>query len=322
MSGHGRSKILSRIGFIAFFCFMMSMAVVSDAYAAKVKTKITMRVGQKLQLTVKGAPENLNWKITSGNWRVKKNTKTNGLFKTKSTGKVIIKTVYNNYTYVFKINIKKKKAGQGKYVNVLASPEGSTVTKSNSSKVVIPKTGIQTKSLGVKYAENQLIIVGDSRCVGMKSVVGGSAAWYAQTSMGLTWLQDTVWKKTWKKLKKLDVKGKVVIFNLGVNDLGNASSYVTTLNTYGEKIRENGGAVYFMTVNPVDETLEAKHGYSVKNSSIVAFNQTLASGLSGFGIISTYDYLVDNGFDTVDGVHYMSTTYSTIYSILKSVLVQ
>ncbi len=323
MPGQSRSRILSRIGFIAFFCLMMSMAVVSDAHAAIIKTKITLRVGQKLQLTVKGAPETQKWKITSGKWRVKKSTKTNGLFKARSTGKVIIKTKYDNNTYVFRIAIKKKKTEQAKKVSVLASPEGAVITKSASSKAVIPRTGIQTKSLGVKYAENQVIIVGDSRCVGMKSVVGGTAAWYAQENMGLTWLQDTVWKKTWKKLKKLDVKGKVVVFNLGVNDLGNASSYVTTMNTYGAKIKEKGGSVYFMTVNPVDETLEKEKGYSVKNSSIVTFNQTLASGLSSdFGIISTYDYLVDNGFETVDGVHYKSTTYNTIYSLLKSVLVQ
>ncbi len=314
MPKQSRSGFFSRIGFIVCFCFLITMAIAMDAHAEKTVIKLTIRYGQKLQLSIKDAPQTLTWNVTKGSSRLKKK-KVNGRFTARGTGTAVVKTTYEDTSYVFRIKIKKRKSGQEKLVSIVASESGIVAD--------VPKLGIATKPLSVKFAESQVIIVGDSRCVGMYNTVKGSATWYAKTNEGLSWLQNTVWKKEWKKLKKIDMNGRVVVFNLGVNDLGNASSYVTTLNSYGEQIIAKGGSVYFMTVNPVDEAEEANHGYTVKNSQIVTFNQTLASGLSSdFGFINTYDYLAENGFKTVDGVHYTGDTYKVIYSLLSSVVMQ
>ncbi len=310
-----RSKMLARLGFIACFCFMISLALALNVHAETKKINATIRVGQKVQLSIKDVSKKLTWNVTKGSGRVTKKKK-NGRYLALKRGKAVIKTVYKGDTYSFNITIKKKKTNQDKLVKVEASEE--TIVKPSKSKTSIPKANLTTKTLGVEYAEKNVIIVGDSRCVGMKSYVGGQATWIAEVSMGLSWLKSTAWKK----LKKMSVKNKVIVFNLGVNDLGNASSYVSTMNNYGAKLMAKGASVYFMTVNPVDEKVEKKNGYVVKNSQIVTFNKKLASGLEGFGIIDTYDYLADNGFKTVDGVHYKADTYKTIYSVLSDAIIK
>ena len=91
---------------------------------------------------------------------------------------------------------------------------------------------------------------------------------------------------------------------------------ISVLNKLGEKLRQRGASVYFMTVNPVDEGLEASYGYTVKNTVVVDFICKLAKSLTGYGIIDTYDYLVDHGFKATDGIHYAADTYKVIYQVL------
>ncbi len=314
MPKQSRTRILPRIGFLMCISVMICLFLASDVKASARTVSFTLRVGQKALLQLEGVTERLPWKVQNGGKRVK--LKSNGLVIAKKTGKTTIKVVYEGVTYRFKIKIKAKKKKQSKAVRTVAL---TPILKDKvADKNAVPKANLSTKTLGTKYAEGNVILVGDSRFVGMSQTVGGSATWIAAVGEGLNWLNSTVIPR----LKDMDVKGKVVVFNLGVNDIGAVSSYVSVLNSLGADLRSRGAAVYFMTVNPVDEKVEKSHGYSVTNASIVSFDQTMAGSLTDFGLIDTYDYLAEHGFATVDGVHYAADTYRAIYAVLRDAIIQ
>lgn len=154
------------------------------------------------------------------------------------------------------------------------------------------------------------IFVGDSRFVGMKDALGGhvdsDVEIIAKVGQGLAWL-----KKTAPSL--YDKTGKTIIFNLGVNDLYNASLYVEYYNNMPKSFLENN-RVIFMTVNPVNEKKEAEYGYKVTNKEIEKFNNTLKENLDkNFLMIDTNTYAQLNDFTTTDGLHYNNKTYIGIF---------
>ena len=302
-----RTRALPRIGMLLILCAVMSLLAAVKPKADTIQ-KFNMRVGQNAQLSIGGVSDSLQLTVIAGKKRVK--LRPNGTIKAKKTGTVVIRATYKEQNFRFRIKIRAKKKRQIKELRVFDIPVegGSTDTDQ------VPRANLNTAVIGAKVPENMIILVGDSRTVGMKGTVGGSATWIAKENEGISWLKSTVIPK----LKKMEVDQKVVVFNLGVNDLAQSSNYISVLQSLGETLRRKGATVYFMTVNPVDEKEEAKNGYSVKNQAIVDFNVKLATNLlqSGFGIIDTYDYLVDHSFSTVDGVHYTGATYKTIYTVL------
>ncbi|MBR2548543.1 MAG: SGNH/GDSL hydrolase family protein [Clostridiales bacterium] len=155
------------------------------------------------------------------------------------------------------------------------------------------------------------IFVGDSRFVGMKDALNGyvdaDVRFVAEVGQGLGWL-----KKVAPDL--YNESGKTIIFNLGVNDLYNVSGYVDFYNNLPQDFVENNTLV-IMTVNPVDEQREADFGYSVKNSEIESFNNTMRSDLDSlyFNMIDSYTYVQSSSFKTTDGLHYTNDTYRLIF---------
>ena len=155
------------------------------------------------------------------------------------------------------------------------------------------------------------IFVGDSRFVGMNNVLpahtGVEVEVIAKTGQGLKWLKQTA-------PSLYGNKGKTIIFNLGVNDLHNASKYVEFYNSLPQDFMENNTLI-FMTVNPVDEAVEAEHGYKVKNIDIENFNKKLRAELDPhFKMIDTNTYVqLKDDFRTTDGLHYYNNVYLYIF---------
>lgn len=286
---------------------LLAVLILPVRAQASVKFKnVTMRVGQSIQLKLKGVSKSLNWKTGSAR---KVSVTDSGLITAKKKGKVTVKVKYSGDTYKFYIQVKKRSKKQSYAVRTVSMKPFST---SSDVSVTAEFAGLKTTATG-RFAEKNIIMVGDSRFVGMHNTVGGEAAWIAKVGMGLSWLKSTAAPK----LKKMKVSGKAVVFNLGVNDLSEASDYISYLNTLGSQLRAKGASVYFMTVNPIDNKAAAAKGYSVRNKSVISFNKKVVAGLSGFGIIDTYDYLVFLSFQTVDGVHYAASTYRAIYDYMK-----
>ena len=162
--------------------------------------------------------------------------------------------------------------------------------------------------------EGDYIIVGDSRTVGMEmSCRFDNTLYIAKVNMGYYWLKDTA-GITVKNCLEINPHVKVALA-LGVNDLGNLSLYV---QYYRELISQYPETqFYVVSVNPVDERKGALCGYSVKNSQIKAFNKVLKQNF-GSSYVNSYKYLLKNGMQTVDGIHYTADTYQKLYQYITA----
>ena len=153
--------------------------------------------------------------------------------------------------------------------------------------------------------ESLTIFVGDSRTVGMEQCIDDNSIYIAKVGEGYEWY-DTYAKDVLEEvLEANSEKDLSVIFNLGVNDLDNADKYVSAINELAEKYP--AVELSYMSVNPVTKT-------TVSNEQIQAFNSTIEKMLAdNIDYIDTYSYLIAEGFNTVDGLHYTADTYKNIY---------
>ncbi len=182
-----------------------------------------------------------------------------------------------------------------------------------------------------------IIFVGDSRTVGMaqvdkKCIQGNPSSvdcqgtdgnyWYAKVGVSFSFLSGGI-----SKVNGLIANYDKVVIALGANDLGDpkateasakaaAQKYINSLKKSASSWIASGKKVYFSLVTPVDETLEAKNGYYVKNSNIKIFNNAIKSGLAGtgIGVIDASGSVSANNYS--DGIHYKSYTNirNSIYS--------
>lgn len=170
------------------------------------------------------------------------------------------------------------------------------------------------------------IFMGDSRTVGMYSAIHGGNAnpvdaqenneyWIARTSQGYKWMTETAIPKA----EAYGITRNTDIFILfGVNDLGNQSKYLATINEKASQWRQQGARVYFVSVNPVYEG----KCHSVSNARIEQFNAAMRSGLSyNVTYVDTYSSLypeISQDASKTDrlGLHYHEDTYREIYNTL------
>lgn len=166
-------------------------------------------------------------------------------------------------------------------------------------------TAVETAS-----STSDIVFVGDSRTVGMEYAVGGSDyTWLCEVGKGYYWLKENI-----DSVDDNATAGTIIIINLGVNDLGNASKYVDLINSYIDTWTSEGLEVYYSAVTPVGDT-------TVTNDQIEKFNQTLKAGLdSRITWIDSYSYLTDNGFSSSDGLHYNNATYKSLFNYYISVI--
>ena len=96
-----------------------------------------------------------------------------------------------------------------------------------------------------------------------------------------------------------------VVFNLGVNDLSEIDRY---LAFYRQIFAEYPDAsFYIMSVNPVGDACSG-----ASNEEIRDFNAKLKESFPD-QYLDCYDYLEQNGFSTVDDLHYTNDTYRAIH---------
>lgn len=155
---------------------------------------------------------------------------------------------------------------------------------------------------------SKVIMVGDSRFVGMSSAVSfAGCEWICDVSTGLDWLVDTAAPQ----IDAAITENCAIVFNMGVNDIDRAADYVSFLNSKVDGWTLAGADVYFMSVNPVDRSL---YSGAVTNSDIVNFNNVMSANLDPwFGYIDTYNDMTTNGFTSRDGLHYTNETYVEIF---------
>lgn len=221
-------------------------------------------------------------------------------------------------------------SSDGKYV-FINDPESSTPNQKypvetifdNSDLSIIPiKTNGRIGS--IKYnlksklqqysgkATPGIIFVGDARTVGMKNAVGANnkRIFIAESGKGYIWMKNNI-----DRVKRASSQNPdyYIVFNMGLHDLGNISSYIT----YYKELRSSliGNRVYFMSVNPIHEY---KYKGSITNTRIKTFNEKYKA-FAGDRYIDIYSWMMANGFeDSGDGMLYSSTQYTKIYNKVVS----
>lgn len=149
--------------------------------------------------------------------------------------------------------------------------------------------------------------VGDSRTVGLGQSLG--TMYFAKSAMGLNWFAENC-------EEVYNFVDTNIIFNFGINDLGNVYNYANFYNNMPDEFFERN-KIFVMSVNPVDEPKEYQYGYSTLNSSIEWFNEELKNNLrDDIYFIDSYDYLQKTGFGTTDGLHYDYYTNVKIYNFM------
>jgi hypothetical protein len=183
-----------------------------------------------------------------------------------------------------------------------ATQKAKKVTKPTpkpTKKTIKASKKVTKKTVVTKPKYTEYLFVGDSRTVGLDACVSGISS-KAKVGAKVDYLQSILSDVT--KTRK-----KNVIFNFGVNDLGNINKYITVYKSLPKDFIKNNNVI-IMSVNPTDGSK-----YGSWNTDIDKFNAKMKKNLpSGVKYLDTNSTLKKEGFSTRDGVHYKEVTYKRI----------
>lgn len=230
-----------------------------------------------------------------------------------------------NYHYVVATGM----SGDGKYVYI-SDPEAKTPNVkyavdeifNNTDLSIIPvaangriadlagRLRTNLKQLSGKKTSG-IIFVGDSRTEGMRDAIGedDKKKFICKVGEGLAWLKSTAYKQLKDMCDKYP--DYYVVFNFGINDLG-VDNYISYYKNTIEKNIKN--KIIHMSVNPIDQAKAKSAGYTdITNDLIKSFN-TKYKEYAGNAYLNTFSYLLKEGFNASDGIHYDNNTYKKLYN--------
>lgn len=169
------------------------------------------------------------------------------------------------------------------------------------------------------------IFMGDSRMVYLSRFVsvGANDLFISKGAMSFDWFRDTAVPELERTLY-VNPSYKVII-NMGVNDCANntagwkdyfAEDYAVLINELIEKYPET--KFYYASVGPVSGDYRSNYRSLKKdavNSMVDYFNQSI-QGLCFANYIDLGEYLKNDGFTTMDGIHYDQATCQKIYDYI------
>ena len=230
-----------------------------------------------------------------------------------------------NYHYVVATGM----SGDGKYVYI-SDPEAKTPNVkyavdeifNNTDLSIIPvaangriaelagRLRTNLKQLSGKKTSG-IIFVGDSRTEGMRDAIGedDKKKFICKVGEGLSWLKNTAYKQLKDMCDKYP--DYYVVFNFGINDLG-VDNYISYYKNTIEKNIKN--KIIHMSVNPIDQAKAKSAGYTdITNDLIKSFNIKYKE-YAGNSYLNTFNYLLKEGFNASDGIHYDNNTYKKLYN--------
>lgn len=165
-----------------------------------------------------------------------------------------------------------------------------------------------------------IIFLGDSRFVGIRDYTGydDRCHFICEVGTGYSWLTGTAYGSLQEYKNQLGTENTAVVINLGVNDLtgggpfdGLAAQYAAFVN---DSIKPLGFDVYYMSVNPVNDSACAAAGYTLYNGKVEDFNENLRTRLvEDVTWMDTYSWFSANGLGfSGDGLHYPAGTNQAI----------
>lgn len=182
--------------------------------------------------------------------------------------------------------------------------------KAKIPEFVLRKARKTLSKISGKDTNMSIVFVGDSRTNGLKNAIGSvnNVKFIAKDSSGFSYCSGSA-KSGLDKIVK-DNPGINIVFNFGVNDLGNIDKYIE----FYKNLKYEGCTIWHMSVNPV---VDGKS--NATNAQIEEFNAKYKN-FAGSNYIDTYSYLTANDFKTTDGLHYDKDTYKKIYDYCISVI--
>ena len=181
----------------------------------------------------------------------------------------------------------------------------------------------------ISIQNNYIIIVGDSRMAYLSHdenlLLPVNMKFIAKPGAGLEWFKDTAIKDL-KNILNHKNKNKFysVVFNMGVNDLGNYASRNVISDTYynlyqGLALKYSDVMFYVMSINPInDYSYRNKSFPKVTNNKIIGTNKKFISLIEENNVknISYCDAFNSLKFGIYDGIHYDSKTNKKILNYI------
>lgn len=174
----------------------------------------------------------------------------------------------------------------------------------NSEDAAVPAATTQTDTADTSIPAHQAIFVGDSRTVGMGNAVNDTCTYIGKDGEGYNWLTSV---GTSQLAAALENSPSLPVFlNFGVNDPENISLYIDCYRSLMQSYPDT--PFYLLSVNPLSDNTE----FNTTNEMVELFNATLKDAFPD-QYLDCYSYLKENGFETVDGLHYTKETYQSIH---------
>ena len=195
-------------------------------------------------------------------------------------------------TYYYKIRCYRKYTG------------GTVYSAYSSTKAISP-----SNTSGKTVLKRPILLVGDSRTVFLKHYFENDDAgitWICKSGAGLSWLTSTAEKEI---AARLNGKTDLYIW-LGANDAGYMDRYVAYYNKMIPEWKKQGANVYIIAVGPIESDPY------VSDATVKKMNVMLKNDVQGATFMSLYYYMQNNGFKTIDGIHYDYATCKLVYDYI------
>ncbi len=166
---------------------------------------------------------------------------------------------------------------------------------------------------------HQIIFVGDSRTLGCRDAFGKSlrkdnCIFVGKVGEGCAWFLDEGIILMGQAIA--EHPGLPVVLNFGVNDPDQISQYLSTYHDMIEDFPDTD--FYFLSVNPVEEDMMREMEMNVdliNNDTIAILNQAIQSEWPE-RYINSASMLEEDGFETVDGIHFTEECYIAIHDFV------
>lgn len=155
-------------------------------------------------------------------------------------------------------------------------------------------------------SNDKLIFIGDSRTEAIRDAVQDDSIWSCLSSMGYDWMVSDGAPEIEDEIQD----NTAVIILMGVNDVHHVNEYIQYINQKAKEWTDLGASTYFVSVGPVE------NDPYVTNAQIESFNSSMEANLIGVNYIDIYTHLTENGYSTLDGIHYPDDVSIEIYNYI------
>ncbi len=228
-------------------------------------------------------------------------------------------------------NVKDDNDSSGQAYSVTRLTEGDAAPgetqNAEGTSSFVPAQRQTPEGTAASVKKHQIIWVGDSRTLGLRDALRKTErkdddVFVGKVGEGVHWFQEEGIGELADMIEQYP--DLPVVMNLGVNDPQLINEYVVT---YWDVIEEWPDTdFYILSVNPIDEEFLIEDGLvdesvftDINSLNVARMNVKLKSEF-GSRYIDSASYLKSDGFETVDGLHFSTSTYLKIHDFVVNIL--